>query len=232
MARYAVYTANFGLYDWIYEPSGGGYDEVDFICFTDDPQLWPYKCKSPDHLWDIRVMPRKFPDKSPRYEAKWYKMMSHLVLPEYEATLWMDSRLQLKSLGDGFESMAYNLALSNHPNRDCWLEEAIHCMKVQADNSTVIWTQAKRYLKAGLPQHNGAWRGGILWRKPTPDVVEFNELWWDEINRGSIRDQISLPYVVYETGIEFQTWGEYMPQILGHAHHERPKNAKANSMCW
>ena len=39
---------------------------------------------------------------------------------------------------------------------------------------------------------------GILLRMNTNRVHYFNDIWWSEIQNGSLRDQLSIPYVVWK----------------------------------
>jgi hypothetical protein len=43
-------------------------------------------------------------------------------------------------------------------------------------------------------------------RRHTPAVNAFNEAWWDEIARGSKRDQLSFPYVARKVGLRYGTF--------------------------
>ena len=97
-----VYTASFGKKDYLIEPSTKGEGaKVDYICFTDDPEIGKIGGEKCPH-WQIRVMDRlpQFKDK-PRHEAKYYKVNSHEVLPEYKASLWLDCNIELRDLRDG-----------------------------------------------------------------------------------------------------------------------------------
>ena len=41
----------------------------------------------------------------------------------------------------------------------------------------------------------------LILRRHSERVARFNQLWWDEIERGSQRDQISFPYAVAKAGV-------------------------------
>jgi len=229
--QYAVYTASMGMMDWLYLPGGGGYENVDFICYSDDPEIWPEGCKDPTQPWQIRHVERKWKgSNNDRKEAKYYKLHSHLLLPEYEATLWLDTRLCLRGLRKGFKNLKKDLALRRHPSRGCLYQEAAVCTKGGKDHPVRIAKQVGKYVEAGIKQKAGLWMGGIIFRKNTPAIAAFNELWWQEILDHSIRDQISLPYVLRETGIDFQTLARNVPNLQGHGHHRRSANAKTNAL--
>ena len=73
-------------------------DAVDYICFTNS-----YRVVAPDSEWELRyvALPESAatgsggsaaasPGGGGRRAARYYKIMSHEVLPEYDVTLWMD----------------------------------------------------------------------------------------------------------------------------------------------
>ena len=62
--------------------------------------------------------------------------------------------------------------------------------------------------------------GGILLRRKNLKVSLFNNKWWHEINKGSIRDQISFPYVEWKTGMNIESVElESTQQILANQPH-------------
>ena len=89
--------------------------------------------------------------------------------------------------------------------------EAIHCIHQKNDTPAVIRAQIYRYTQEGYPANNGLMECSILLRRNTKKIRQFNELWWSEIQTGSIRDQISFPYVARKIGIKIN----YFPGAVG-----------------
>ena len=57
-------------------------------------------------------------------------------------------------------------------------------------------------MKINYPKNNGLWANGVLIRKHNdPDIIKMNEMWWQEIQNGSRRDQLSAPYVAWKCGL-------------------------------
>ena len=52
------------------------------------------------------------------------------------------------------------------------------------------------------PLNNGLRSGFLIVRRHTPKIAKFNELWWNEVDRGSVRDQLSIDYALWKLGIE------------------------------
>lgn len=202
--RIAVYTA-----------IAGGYDELkdhpfipgcDFIAFSDRLTQHP--------AWQIRGIPDQ-PGVHPRMVAKWYKLMPHLALPEYDLTLWIDGSHQIANphfleeaifqLGDS------EMALYRHPDRDCIYDEADLSVTLRKYQDQPIREQVEHYLSEGHPPHWGLWACGTLLRRRTGLIAALMTAWWDEINRWSYQDQISLPVVLRESG--------FRPRVFDH--HQR-----------
>jgi hypothetical protein len=46
--------------------------------------------------------------------------------------------------------------------------------------------------------------------------VALNEAWWEEMTRGSVRDQVSLPYVCWKAGLRWDVIpGKLVPGMRG-----------------
>jgi len=99
-----VYTAIYGDYDKLKQPRAQDVP-CDFICFTDNETLLGRA-----GLWRIIVAPR--PEPHPRMQAKYYKIMSHLVFPggqlapcydwpgervNYDDVIWVDGSIDIRS---------------------------------------------------------------------------------------------------------------------------------------
>jgi hypothetical protein len=89
-----------------------------------------------------------------------------------------------------------DLALFEHSERHCIFEEANVCINRRLDNPEIIRKQINRYHQEGYPANAGLGECTILLRRHTPEIIEFNECWWQEILNGSKRDQISFQYVI------------------------------------
>ena len=95
----------------------------------------------------------------------------------------------------------FDIAMYQHPNRDCLYEEAKTCMKMGLDDPETIIEQAKMYEDKGYAKHKGLCECGIIIRRHTPKVERFNEAWWAEYTRHSRRDQISCMYAADKVGM-------------------------------
>jgi TOD1/MUCI70, glycosyltransferase-like domain len=144
----------------------------------------------------------------PVMEAKRYKILPHLFLPDAEVTIWVDGNISLRAsaetvvdelLGDA------DLAVFRHPyRRTVWQEFAT----LKDDPRFAIpylqkqlSTQCKAYLDAGLPAHTPLYECSILIRRNNERVNRMMEAWWAQICRWQWRDQVSLPFVLAESDV-------------------------------
>lgn len=213
--RTIIYTAIAGGYDNLklpWDDALPGRPEADpseqngllRIAFMDDPDL----CASTDCSgWRIERMSSVSMD--PLMRAKRYKVLAHEALPPgTEFSLWVDGSMEFSSslhprelalqyLGDA------DLALYRHPKRSCSYDEAHACGRAHLDDPDVMARQMNRYRAEGYPRNNGLAECSVILRRHTPAVASLNELWWEEINNGSRRDQLSFDYTCWKLGIKY-----------------------------
>jgi hypothetical protein len=190
----AVYTALFGGYDRLLEQPP--FDGVDFICFTDD-------AATESRTWAIRPLPAAA---EPRRAARAVKTSPHLHLPDHEWAIWVDARLSIRS--DAFVDRLLAAAeptgfaaMAHHQRRDVY-EEAAHVYRMGFDTSPALLAQVARYRAGGLPEGSGLYSTmAVARRSHDPAVRHLDERWREEIEAGSVRDQVALPFVVWETGL-------------------------------
>lgn len=190
-----VYTAILGRKDKYIEPRPGDYS---IVLFT-DREIETF------HTRVVRVPPSE----DPRRTSRTFKMLSHVHFPEAEYTLWLDGSIQvdpgidLRKFTEQHLAQA-NLAAFRHPFRNCPYQEALKCIELKTDDKTVIRYQMDRYRKHGLPANAGLAEGGVLLRRNQAlDVRYFNEVWFAEFESGSRRDQLSLNYSIWRSGVRF-----------------------------
>jgi hypothetical protein len=191
----AVYTALFGGYDRLLEQA----DEpnVDFVCFTDDPERT-------SETWQIREV---VTDESPRRAARRLKTSAHDALDDYEWTIWVDARLSIRSpefvptmLASADRS---GMAVIAHRERHCAYDEAAEVYRKGFDTSDSLIRQVRRYRHERFPAGRGLYSTMVIARRNhDPRVRELDDRWQAEIDAGSMRDQVSLPYVTWLLGFE------------------------------
>lgn len=193
-----IYTAIFDGYDTL-EPA-----PEHSICFTDQDIEAPG--------WEIRKVRRQFHD--PRREARMYKVLSHQWFPAADISIWRDGNLMQRPLAGMASYLACNdLAVSKHSSRDCIYDEARAVIELNKAAAADVNSQVNEYRQKGYPPHNGLAATGVLVRKHTEAVERMNEMWWGELSRHTVRDQLSFDYVCWKLGIDYSAlpigWGDF-----------------------
>lgn len=192
--RVAVYTAITGGWDNLKPPRQC--PGVDFVCFSDASLRAPG--------WDVRLI--QDVESSPRRTARRYKLLSHIYLPRYDAVVWVDGSFavvgDMKRAAKIFLSK-HSIAVRRHPwrNPPCAYAEAEACLEQGKDEPGLIRRQMERYRAEGYPEAHGMVDTAFLLRRHDEDGKRFNEAWWAELSRDSLRDQLSFNYTSWKTGI-------------------------------
>ena len=192
-----VYTANIGHYDdyhniYIKDPN------VEYYYFTDEhAAICGWKNKT-------IIKPHEDNTKSARY----FKCNPHLVLPEHDISIWIDARFKVKSknvmkfLNSNFKKKDKIACFWHGRDWDdggCSYIEGMVCGGGKKDDYEIILDQLLRYQKDGFPRKYGLFATGIIIRRNCEEINKFNEFWWNEIKKGSKRDQISQMYSAWKT---------------------------------
>jgi hypothetical protein len=189
--RFAIYTAL----------CGPGRDELrptvpiagaHYVAFTDrhPPGSWVYG-------WEIVAPAWTHPD--PRRSARYHKILSHVVLPDSNAWLWVDASMQVQPPANLVDQHGAELVHFPHFMHDCVYQEHAACERYQLDDAAPMRAQVERYRAAGYPEHNGLAETGILFRRNTTAVRRFNENWWEEVCCYSVRDQLSFDFTLWRS---------------------------------
>jgi hypothetical protein len=191
--RSIVYTAIIGDRDFL-RPQPNNGDQ--FLAYVDvDKSVEP---------WSIIKAERQF--SWPTLEAKRYKVLPHVVLPPHEYNLWIDGRIEIitdlrvEELAAKYLDKA-DIAMFAHGKRTCIYEEAWECIKQVLDDRSIIYDQVARYTREGYPSNNGLHEASVILRRNSSKMQEFSEFWWNEIEQGSIRDQLSFDYLAHKHGL-------------------------------
>lgn len=186
-----VYTACYGDYDTVLPPVVFDPD-ISYLLFTDSP--------AEIEGWTTVVAPAIFP-KDARLSAKIYKICSSLLFPNASCTFWHDANLVLLPELVRRQHSFKGLLLFKHPHRDCLFEEAKECINLNKDSEDNIIRQVKEY-RGNIAPSSGLYAAMMIGRNMSCNYLkEFELSWWEEILKFSIRDQISLPYVLKKVSI-------------------------------
>ncbi|WP_162913257.1 glycosyltransferase [Rhodospirillaceae bacterium SYSU D60014] len=234
-----VYTCLFGDYDRLKEPAFID-PEVEYICFTDSAELR-------SDGW--RIVRLETDEPNPRRASRSTKILPHKHLPEHGFSVYVDAticitaesikNLVVEALGE------HDIGLYSHPKRNCIYEEGRYCILIGKETTQNVAPQFLRYFEEGFPPNYGLFENAFIVRRNTERIRELNELWWEEYNKGSQRDQLSLMYCLWKLDIQanaipfgrdFRTNRyaafedhEYIPYLAGRAERKIPAAASIHA---
>ena len=199
-----IYTCNAGSYS----PTKHFVDvqklckdhDYDFIIFTD-------KYISSIDIENQIVFSYKAPN--PRYAAKIFKVVPYKFFINSVISLWIDSNVNLNHLVfnklNDFLLSDFDIELFLHDKRKNITDEAIECKKMAKDSSSIIDKQISKYIdKYSNLEDLQLFQGRILFRKNTNKTQKLSDIWMNEILSHSIRDQLSLPIAIRESGVNLK----------------------------
>lgn len=204
MNKIVVYTAIFNDYDWLKEPVVVP-EGIDFICYTDSDtfcsKTWRIVRMDSGGL-SASVLNRKIKLLYPYTELK-----------TYDYSLYVDGSIMIK--GDVGKFISHYLPMESammnfrHPYCDCMFEEIRHCIKEGRGNAEKLAEQEAKYRKGNMPVHAGLSDNKIILRDHHQAIgKKVMEDWYDEVITYSGRDQVCLPYVLYQNHVDYSFFQE------------------------
>ncbi len=195
--KIVVYSALFGDID-MYKEVEFDIPGCDFVLFTDNKKL---------KLKRTQVRHFKVNSQDNRKAARMFKLLPHRFFPEYEYSIWIDASIIIKS--DKLNRLVievlkdFNFAAFEHRDRKTLLEELNSCLERKKDNPYMLIKQYEDYIKEGFQDVGLIETGTLIRRHMSKEIIEFNELWWEQIKKYTIRDQISFAYVLWKKNLQF-----------------------------
>jgi hypothetical protein len=127
-------------------------------------------------------------------------------LREYEYVIWIDGDmgvLNSKFPEQIISYLSYGLLLSPHfDNRHCAYGEATIRPPKYANEP--LDKQVAFYRSEGFPENFGLFEAGVQVRRMNSHgLIEFERLWLEQNMTFSYQDQISLPYSLWKTGLQY-----------------------------
>ncbi len=189
-----IYTSLVGNCDDLLQPEVVR-EDFDYVCFTDQIQTERVG------VWEMRTIP--FSNKNKSRISRYPKLLPHVVLPEYEYSVYIDANIKIVS--EEFYEVINNkiasgclIAQVRHPTIDCTYDEiafAFRCNKVtllQAIRQCAFLKNNK------FPRHFGLFENNLIFRRHNHErVVMLSQQWWELYMQYAPRDQFMLMYVYW-----------------------------------
>jgi GT2 family glycosyltransferase/glycosyltransferase involved in cell wall biosynthesis len=196
--RIAVVTAIIGPFDALLLP----YHleaEIDYYCVSD---------LVTDGYGVFRIVQPPYVDADPRRSARFVKSNLLRLFPGYDFVVWIDANVLVRAaISDFVTATAASgccVGAIPHAIRHSYLEEATAIAEMKLDEPELVELQVQAYQKVeGLAEAPLIETNFMVLNAHDPQTARFMQLWWNEINTYSRRDQLSVNYSLIQAGL---TW--------------------------
>ena len=194
-SRRCVYTAIIGRYEKLNEQPMAADSSIPFICLTDDPELT-------SESWEIRLVKPEFPG-DPVRSQRLLKIMAHRVLPEFDASLYIDNTVVLSAPPEAIFERYFGgtpMVLPAHSFRERLSDEFDVIARQGIDDPARVTEQREHYASSykGVLDEPVYWNGIMLRDHADPAVRQMCEVWSAHMLRYSRRDQLSINVALRE----------------------------------
>lgn len=208
MKKGVIYTAVTGGYDDFKHHFND--EQFDYVCFTD----YNYTGLVPSPWFHVRLPPSKLNNKD---LARYCKLNPHLLLPNYEFSVWIDGNIIIKSdIYSYVQNILANHQVASYEHwwRDQTEQEFYVCATQGFDYVWKLKRQFLRYKNDGYRSDNFYENNVIFRRHNNLQVVNMHNFWWGEYIKGGRRDQYSFTYSAFKTNVRIFSLGVHDPRIL------------------
>lgn len=197
-----IYSALFGNYDTI-KPIKRQ-KNFDYVLFTDinikDKTDWTI-LKIPAIVNNLKMNIVK--------KQRFIKLHPHLFFKNYELSIYVDTTFiifgNMTEFLERLITPKFDIYIFEHPWRNCIYSEILAVLKYKKDKRNSVLNIKNRYKKSKFPSKIGLSENCLIVRRHNKKkCIYLMENWWKEIKNYSKRDQLSLNYVLWKTGIKIK----------------------------
>lgn len=208
--KIVVFTGISGNYDSLKLPEHLD-KRFDYVLFADVVT---------DHSGIFTVKPLPHKDKDKTKESRFVKTHAHTLLKHYDVAIWVDASIiiagDIYPMVEEFIHSKKPMAAIPHPQRTNIYDEAEACLERGKDKASLIRRQLRRYKKEGFDGEGLIESGFMMFRPKDRKTAATLDLWWKHIRQFSKRDQLSLPYAIYKTGLQWHKLTNHPNSIRNH----------------
>ena len=208
--RIVVFTAIANNYDSlklpeILEP------EFDYVVFA-KPKV------NEIGVWQVRNMPYK--NKDPVRECRFVKTHPHKLLAEYDIAIWIDSNImivnKLYPYVSKFIKSNYVVGAIPHPIRKNIYQEFEACKSLDKDKIIKMKAQIDYYRSINIKHNDLIESNFMMFKLKVPETHNFLNLWWNQIDQYSRRDQLSLNFSLSRNQLKWHKITRYPNSARNH----------------
>jgi len=199
-----VCTVLIGDYDFLLPIRKEKYNKNwKFICYTDK--------KRSVKGWEFRPLPNEVFDLEIFLQTRYIKLFCQSIINMPGVYIYIDANISLNKnfveLYDWFLKSRKPLGLFKHPDRVNVFDELNYVLKVNklTHHDTMAREQIKKYaLDVKFFNTNMLFENNIIFKNHNNKEVEcLMNNWWAELKDWPTRDQLSLPYVLFNSNMEY-----------------------------
>ena len=207
--KIVVYTCITGNYDLLKEPLLD-FDNVEYVCFTNNMEnIQTVK----NTKWKIKKIPAQIASlNSNTLINRYIKLHPHKLFQDVDYAVYVDGNIKMISFLGAYlmkTKEKAGIAIYAHNQRGCAYDEANSCILRKKGNKSYIEQQMARYKAEGFPKNFGLYECTIIATDLRNETAhQVFEAWWKEfVDSKSLRDQLSLPYVMWKNGFQYTDIG-------------------------
>lgn len=188
-----IYTVIFSDYEDLKEPRiiTPGWK---YICFTDQPLT--------SKIWEIRQVDTWA---NKRMHSREYKINFDRYIDD-EESIYIDGSFTINcNLEKWWKRFSTPATFVQHPRRNCVFDEIKQCIEYKRCDIGKLEKQRSAYTGVVKPR-SGVIQSGLMMRRKAPEVIALMREWWNELQKYSTRDQISMAYVAMGKRINTIKW--------------------------
>lgn len=132
----------------------------------------------------------------------------HYLLPNYELSIWVDGNIEILSdLTSLFDVYPFSrdrpIGFFTHNRRNCIYEEGQEVIRTGKVPDKAVKEQLAIYRTQNYPANNGLVSGAVILRQHhSPGSIQLMNDWWKEIDTYTVRDQLSINFVMWKNKID------------------------------
>lgn len=170
-------------------------DDVKYIAFTNRDDLT-------SDFWEVKKLDVE-ENLSPRMMSRKIKWNPTKYLEDFTHSIWLDSPCYFvyepKAIVNYYLKNKYHTAIHHHTDlRSVYVEGMVSSYVYKTDRPEIINRQLEKYHYSGMPYTYDHFETAILIRKNCNRSCKLSEEVFNELLQHSIRDQISLPFFVWQ----------------------------------
>lgn len=196
--RLCVFTVLTGSYERLLEQPVAAESSVDFLCFTDAPEL-------ESTTWTVRPFVSPLPA-DPMRSSRLPKIMAHEFVSEYDVSIYIDNSVLLRKtpeiIVNRLLSADCDMVAMRHSYRETVAAEFQAVLDFKLDYPDTVLEQLEHYRAipaAGLDLVP-LWNAVLVRRHNEPSVRAAMTAWWTQVLRYSRRDQLSVRLATTDLG--------------------------------